>query len=233
MHLKSVNKLKKSDFYVILDLIASLMKKISFLTLLLPFFLSSGCWYNGKSIENSHTDFMDQEFKDYIIFPQGSYWVYQDSATLNTDSVVLYSQIIEIVDRKIPAGYYVETVDQKFSSSFRNDTFRIFGEAVKDEQYSSCLLFAEGHSYNSFFSNKDIGDSINYILNNLKYSDFEAVKNINGVNFNEVKTFENIHPGNISLSHPEKIYYAKKIGVVRKELFNGKVWNLIRYHTSE
>ncbi|MCL2290440.1 MAG: hypothetical protein FWC34_07035 [Bacteroidetes bacterium] len=51
--------------------------------LLLSGFLSA-CW---KPKEYKYL--IDQETKDYCLFGESSYWIYQDSATLNVDSVVI------------------------------------------------------------------------------------------------------------------------------------------------
>lgn len=54
-----------------------------FLIIIAIAFFYYGCDSSGKTIH------IDQETKDYCLFKQGSYWVYQDSATLETDSIVI------------------------------------------------------------------------------------------------------------------------------------------------
>jgi hypothetical protein len=221
-------KINESDmgFYFYLTVYKRLMNKISLLFLLAPLFLShSSCTCDGGCCDNCPSYHMDQEFKDYLVFSQGSYWVYQDSATLNIDSINLYSQNLEMADYRRHYGYYAEHLEQKFSSSFNNNTIIKSGGADEYSLYHSCLLFEEEGI--SFFTNKDIGDSIGR-NNTLKYVSFDVTKNIEGVDYSSVKAFENLLQKNIS--QPRKIYYAKQKGIVRKELFNGEVWNLIRYH---
>ncbi len=53
----------------------------------------------------------------------------------------------------------------------------------------------------------------------------------NNQKFFDVKIFENKFQ---EYSYqPRRTYYAKHVGLVRKELFNGEVWNLIRYQVSQ
>lgn len=60
--------------------------KISITTLLLGILLTA-C----PKAENVR---IDQETKDYCLFTEGSYWIYQDIATLTIDSVIINNPVI-------------------------------------------------------------------------------------------------------------------------------------------
>jgi hypothetical protein len=136
----------------------------------------SGCCKNCPQY------YTDQEFREYLVFPIGSYWIYQDSATSNTDSIYLFSQHFEMRDLKDIYGY-AKYLEQKFSASFNNDTILKFGGAQEYERFGTCF-YNEGNpydsSYISFFSNKNVGDSIWWVPNTLKYSAFYTSKNFEG-----------------------------------------------------
>ncbi len=50
----------------------------------------------------------------------------------------------------------------------------------------------------------------------------------NGVAYTDVKVFENLIAAHTNL--PRKLYFARGVGIIRKELFNGQNWELRRYH---
>ncbi|MDR2834995.1 MAG: hypothetical protein LBV69_02160 [Bacteroidales bacterium] len=48
------------------------------------------CLFYGCPAEKQETVYIDQESKNYCLFKEGSYWIYQDSVSQKNDSVVLY-----------------------------------------------------------------------------------------------------------------------------------------------
>ena len=80
-----------------------------------------------------------------------------------------------------------------------------------------------------FFSLKPVG----YILDlsgslKMKYDTVRDVL-VDSLPYTNVKIFQNlVTPSNHKL--PRELWYAKNVGLVRKELFNGEVWNLTKYN---
>jgi hypothetical protein len=179
------------------------------------------------------TYYMDQEFKDYCVFPVGSYWVYEDSASGAEDSVYLYNQQIYVVENSKSVSYKYERLRQNFSASFYSDTligdggakYLGLGEPCIYEQFYSSAFLAINFQ---FFSGRDTGYTFKY--NDNYYTtylvNYDSIKVLNEY-FNKVKIFEVV--GGQDTRLPKRIFYSKNIGVIRRELYNGQVWNLKRY----
>jgi hypothetical protein len=108
-----------------------LLNKTNFLSLflfLMSLFISCNRKCDSGCCKNCPQYYTDQEFREYLVFPIGSYWIYQDSATSNTDSIYLFSQHFEMRDLKDIYGYDAKYLEQKFSASFNNDTILKFWE---------------------------------------------------------------------------------------------------------
>jgi hypothetical protein len=208
------------------------MKK-ALLLALVPLLMATTC---NKKEKQYPTYYMDQEFKDYTLFKVGSYWVYQDSATKQIDSVYLYKQEITINDRRKIVDYNYQDVFENLYTSYYNDTiFRNGGAKLKGDTQSYCAYF-EGmltsfiNAPYLYFGSANEGTTF-YHDGNLIYLKFNDIITIGNTSYSNVKIFELIKE-----SYPlqiKKIFHAKHKGVIRKELFNGQVWNLIRYHVTQ
>ncbi len=64
-----------------------------------------------------------------------------------------------------------------------------------------------------------------------KYSDSLATYAVEGKSFNSVKVFNMLEAG--FPEAPKKMFFAKNIGIVRKEFWGGQVWNLVNYQVSQ
>lgn len=190
------------------------------LILLLPLLLGSNCCKKNKK-----TYYMDQEFKDYIVFNSGSYWVYQDSLdSSKIDSVTLTSQEIEIVETK-HFDFDYEAIYQNYYST--KSTYLTNGNVIGgelDKTNLSSYIFSIG-GITHFFSQASIGE-INDV--ELLYENYLDSININNNAFNKVKIFK-FQEDYIS-NYPEKIYYSSHVGIIKKEMYDGTVWELIRYN---
>jgi hypothetical protein len=199
--------------------------------LVLLFLLTiSGCCFECKD-KNTPTYLMDGDFKDYLYFPVGSYWVYTDNAG-NNDSIYLYLQNHEINSRQTAYRFNFEQFSQNFSSSYFKDT--LLGGAMAMKSYDTVLFtYTEGFISNSpslqFFDKKNPGYVMDFADNSaVKYVGLFPSYYANGIKYEDVKAFENLIATDPNL--PRKIYYARNIGAIRKELFNGQVWEIKRYH---
>ena len=178
---------------------------------------------------------MDEEFKAYVVFPNESYWIYVNQ-DIEEDSVRIFKQEISINTSPNDFPFDYEQLFQHTASSFFNDT--LLGSGIADEIFpDNRIFYAYAEKYLSnylvtgvqYFSKHQPGDMIHFtddskLLYALSYPQFE----VEGVIYNDVKVFENLIPlsdGRL----PHKIYYSRYVGVIRKELYNGQVWNLKRY----
>lgn len=175
--------------------------------------------------------FMDEEFLDCTIFKPGSWWVYQKDTATPKDSVfVLKSELNNVAPDTADYSWQRSTVQYK--SSLYNDTITSFGELVEStftyysKQTRTSLPASEALE---FFSLKPVG----YVLDlspslKLRY-DTVTDALIDSIPYNNIKIFQNLaNPTNSKL--PKELWYVKNVGVVRKELFNGEIWFLLRYN---
>jgi hypothetical protein len=202
------------------------MKK-ALLLALVPLLMATTC---NKKEKQYPTYYMDQEFKDYTLFKVGSYWVYQDSATKQIDSVYLYKQTIAVSNYGKEIGYNAEYFSEELRSSLFDTLLGGGGKPLEKAGYSYGIIRLKDFLNSStYYFTGHIGDE-EPSNGNLKF-----IKTLDSLNFIEkfysLKCFENNTEKFIY--QPHKTYYAKHIGLVRSELFNGQVWNLIRYHVTQ
>jgi hypothetical protein len=177
------------------------------------------------------TYFMDDEFVDHSIFKKGSWWIYEKDTMTPTDSVyVVKSELTTIAPDSV--DYSWQRSEMQFGSSYNNDTVTSLGDLVKStftfysKQKSSKAPASEALD---FFSLKPVG----YILEispSLKMK-YDTVRDalVDSIPFTNVKIYQNlVAPSNLKL--PKELWYVKNVGVVRKELFNGEIWNLVKYN---
>jgi len=172
---------------------------------------------------------IDQESKAYCLFDQGSYWIYQDSATLAVDSIVMnkdigYSNIPK--NTFVPETYYTLVVsysqDTIFNSHFRLTTdYADFGTKVATalEKNDCEFCYHSGETADFYYPNTR--NKLTLLTKKNNYS-------VNGIKYDEIKIFEY----NIKA---EIYYWAKHIGLIRVERYGEKdnlisVKNLIRYN---
>lgn len=171
--------------------------------------------------------FMDNEFRDYTFFKPGSWWVYsKDSASVDSVAVISSQFILQEPDS---ADYSWQQSRLTYTSSFYKDTTHLLGDFVPGAAIFYLKQVNDSGSILNFFSLKPPG----YVLNlgpslQMHYRETKDTT-INGQAFGGVKIFENlVTPSNNTL--PKVIWYARNLGIIRKELFNGEIWFLDRYN---
>ena len=177
------------------------------------------------------TYYMSQEFKDYVLFPVGSFWVYQNTSSGIEDSIFLFKQEIKILEAAPnERGFNCEVFKQNFYSSV-NDTLIGVGGILAPGTPSVYNIYINNkwNTNYSFFAPANIGD-IAPDYPNLKYINFYDTLNINGNNFYEIRVFENLKQYN---NQPKKFYYARNVGLIKIELFDGTIWELKKYFINE
>ena len=176
---------------------------------------------------------MDQDFKDYTLFPVGSYWIYSENISKEYDSVYLYQQEVGINDSHKIHSYSYENFGQSLGTTFFNDT--LFGGSATERYYDTIyFLYSERYLSNyvitnlQFFNKMAAGTTLDFADDSqVKYTGELNSFTADGIEYRNVRVFENLIQTDDRL--PKKIYYAKGIGVVRKDLFNGQIWNLKRH----
>ena len=205
--------------------------------------LLAGLFYSCDLIFKSHDVLIDQETKDYCLFGKDSYWIYQDSATLKTNNIVLETPTVH---EFISFGggdncYNGETFSTNISSYLQDSifSFRVILTATfaNPDIVRPCVLLLQSENSprwagEPYYSNGEIDEFFfnanNIDVNNMTLFDKKDSASINGVTYSNVKIFE------FNYLEKKRIYYwAKYIGLIREEIYendNVIVKNLIRYN---
>jgi hypothetical protein len=186
---------------------------------------------------------MPKEFKSYTVFPKESYWIYRDSASMLLDSINQYDTYSGRLGSDWNSYYEYEDWILYYNSS------RQLNKSI--QRRSSLSQFREGdHLKNfSYVLYEDVQQSGVYafyavyfdcdtLKSAFQYSDdvevtyIKLLSNITiGSNvFTNVKVFEQskLLPGSpTTLTH--RVFIAPNVGIIRRELFNGEVWELQKY----
>ncbi len=172
--------------------------------------------------------YMEQEFKDYCLFPVYSYWVYEDSASGALDSVSIYYQNIFINDYlKIHSWKYEMFQQHLFSSYYAPFIFEGGGAELMGTNEAYCS-YSDGIA-EQYFGVANIGDTL-FLNQNLYYQAYYSTMMLNSKEYEKVKVFQN--KGQIHDRQVRKVYFSRWVGIIRKEMFDGKVWNLKRHHVN-
>jgi hypothetical protein len=180
------------------------------------------------------TYLMDENFKSYVDFPVGSYWTYQEISDIKLiDSIYLFKREY-FVDNSGTLSYNSDLFSSKYSSSYYKDTSNASGSGI-DLSYINIFSYREfplkiSLAYNTQYFSGEKGVGYIYTPNDaskILYKDSLAAFTVNSVSYPQVKVFENLIKNYDR--QPRVIHYAKNVGVIRKELFNGQIWELQRY----
>jgi hypothetical protein len=216
---------------------------IILLSLVINLIFYYSCDSSGDTIH------IDQETKDYCLYKQGSYWVYQDSASLETDSIVIttspyftsskgggttddcevYSFNVEIFLNDTVESFYSRIrpgMDAEFDS--QKPIWFFMNSAVSSINYYMYYTYHNGNlgsSYNSFiYTHNDF---------NSKFESFLGNCNLNNVDYGDVKVFLLSYESSTEETFM-KLYWAKHIGLIRIEDYSDStdlvVKNLLRYN---
>lgn len=206
-----------------------LMEKFSLIFLLIAVVLLTGACI--KKEKEYPTYYFGQEYRDYVIYKPGSYWIYEEAATEKIDSIYLYEQSTNIDYATSKINYNSESISEKKTSSLYG-TLSFGGRVVSENgmgEYTNFPVSDYVHRNVDYFDGKIDQTALeaSYTLYVEKRDSIE----FNKLKFYEVKIFEN--KMQIYSDQPFKTYYAKHVGLVRTELFDGQVWNLVRYKVSQ
>jgi len=179
---------------------------------------------------------IDQESKDYCLFAEGSYWIFQDSATYAIDSVVIDKPVYYDFSRSSVNAYNCESYSTRISSYSQDNiasrqVVLTTGEANSDLE-KTCVL--EVTTFGTMYHN---GEIFEIVSNNhcVILVEKKANYSINGTTYFQVKIFED----NCRGEEKRIFYWAKHVGLIRTEIYNMYnndtviVKNLIRYNVKQ
>ena len=175
-----------------------------------------------------------QEFKDYIIFPEGSYWIYIDSVNTFVDSVNLIQQTFIYRESSYPGAsgkyeYYFDSFYQKYYCSFENGFVHKCGEFdilvgnINTYVYGQAGLLGMYILFMHPFIEGGTSD-VDY-----EFMDFFQINNIT---YHNIKIFTNYKEYNNKKY--ERVYYCKNIGIIKRKIIttdnDSIVWEIKEYH---
>ena len=189
--------------------------------------LALQCDPDTKDDEQKPTYYMSEEFKDYVLFPEGSWWVYKNQYG-QLDTVKIIWQEIEVENSNHFASK-IQTFQHHLYSSFVNDTF--YGGGGARLKGGDPMGYNQGSKYSFsylFFTAKDTGELYYHETKECKYVRKLIKYKINNSKFNHVKVFKTFEKK--YYQQPNRIYWAKDVGPIKKVLFDSTVWKLKNYH---
>lgn len=173
------------------------------------------------------------EVEPYFLFRKGSYWIYEEINSFKIDSVYLYQSQIIRQEGERDFGYDFELYLAGFYRSNSGDSVRGYGHPSFDDE--EVWMYEE-----DYFSTASPGSAITFLYRldvgqrqrlggdfTVSYASYSDSTVVNGQKYFKVMEFR--HAATISPNHTERIYYAKNVGVIKRELFNGEVWELKEY----
>ena len=191
---------------------------------------------------------------DYGYFQKGSYWIYQDSASLAIDSMYVKSSAkgygwltgnnntpndhyyqYDVFDQSTFDGreyHYISTTQGSYHDPSTANQWCVFLYAIPFPYPPNAIadeaLVLDGH----FVSGQPFLEGNSGYETVVFQKSFDSLKVAN-VYYKNVIWFQDgfNRTENNSVTNT---YFAKYIGIIRKEILaSHKVWNLIRYHVSQ
>lgn len=171
-----------------------------------------------------------EDAKHYVVFPEGSYWVYEEGNTLAVDTVRLYRSEVTKEDASSNLGYNYERLSVGFRSSLSGDSTRGSGKPFwSDPSLWSYEEFISPNLSNNFalvFLDPTVVGEVHRYAEDWAItleSESQSMK-VAGVTYASVKVFK--HNVMVFPNQSERVYFSKDVGIVKRELFNGEVWQL-------
>ena len=201
-------------------LLLSTMKVPPFSLILILFLFTGGC------CQHAETYSVPESFKQYFYFPEGSYWVYKNQSEaydtltlLSTDSRIenMHSESCDKYE-KITINYNSSNFS-KINLSTTYISFFMLCELNKNyfTELTDFAKYTNGEQKAQSCSSDIewwIEDTI--VVNNKNYYDVVVNKTTSFI------------PPSIS-DFPIKGFYKENIGLIKRELQNGEIWELIDY----
>jgi hypothetical protein len=215
-----------------------------FLATLLLFLASSSCKDKNKKTyceENPSGCQSVVAAKDFFVFKVGSWWVYEEETTHERDSMYVtesynsngYDFLVKIKSSLTDFEYIYWPIYAGGNNAC-SETSPVRGKCIYIKRSKGKPGEFIGEDY-CFFVNFKIDDgifisNINFPNNKLRVQEISSNYTLDNLSFNQtVKMFED-HTF-IESNNPTNHYFARNVGLVRKELLDSnQVWNLVSYH---
>lgn len=194
-----------------------------FFSLFVTVALFSGCCPSPETYD------IPADFKPYIYFPEGSYWIYR-SQDNEFDTLRLVSLDNTISNSNTEKCVSFLNIDADYKSSG-------MGEFNSRTSWNgnSMILYCCSSMNKSYFN-----ETSNFVKNGAgepKFSgcnttctwEIESSVMVNTVEYKDVFVVRTSDIPDTYLQYPVVCYYAKNVGLIKKELRDGTTWELVRY----
>ncbi len=194
-------------------------------------------FYSSCKKNKAETVLIPQEFKDYTVFPEGSWWVYKEIHTGEKDSSYVFFDTTGIGwDEK--RGYNAEGSQQLIIR--RNDTInKIIGS-----QDRFTHIYREISSMNTQVTTYVLFNPIDSIgqqapiQGGVIIQDKTPTLSVQNQLYQDiiVTSFKGVvseNPVNNMGWHIHTATFARSVGMVRIQYFDGTIWELVDYHISD
>ncbi len=190
---------------------------------------------------NDMVFYLDEEAKKYTVFQSHSYWIYEKMPAGVSDT-----QILVKAGKEFNQGEFCQPSFEQYSgkgfSSFLKDSFYISLGLIDDNRSSARRTeyiirhgMQNNYSQIGYFSG-NINDSVRYTHSSqaaVKYKEFLPEYQMGANKFYGVKVFQHIpfyfNPADSTL----KVFWAKGIGIIRKEYAGGSFDILTKYEVKQ
>ena len=206
------------------------MKKLFLLSLVIVSLTAMWC---KKSDTTFYTP-LSQEFLSYFAFPTGCWWVYKEINTGKTDS--FYVERFNIENQSDPKGganhqslIYNLNGGKYYSHGGGGATYSKKSDTSIEYSYVESYYGVNGFYYSSQrFLYPAWPGKQGSVLNISKH--FDSI-NIQGSFYHDV--YSSGYTSQAYLNPIKAEYYCKNVGVIRREFYDGTIWELTKYHLNK
>jgi hypothetical protein len=207
------------------------MRYWPFILLLLAIFGVVGC-----KDKEPLTVYVHQEMLPYCWFPHGGYWVYQEVTTPGwIDSTYSVGDpVISIVPDVFGEGYESESYNAAFMIRGKRWGRGILGFGYGDNFQYSLSEVSESFSDSTgqrrdevFFWDVVHSDTLFRYPTTLVRQRFDSISIQGRVYYDAI---EIVTDPLQAAEHSHEVIWAKGVGVVRRSMVDGTIWELVRYH---
>lgn len=179
--------------------------------------------------------YVKQEILPYCWFSVGSYWIYEEENTPGwIDSSFVKSRWTNIDPDESYEGYRAE-----YYGSTQVIRGKVFGQGRRSWPLSSDL--ASSYSVMSEAYTDTASNAFDYTLfwNPMNPSDFPGAPNtLTILHLDSVSVGNRVfydvydvgHEPQAFVAHSRRIVWARNIGVIKRVMADGTIWNLVRHH---
>jgi hypothetical protein len=178
------------------------------------------------------------DFRAYTQFEIGSYWIYVDSVSNERDTVTMYSKWKDTITYPNSNVCKIEAASDDIKRSFYKDHGTLGTDLLCESYqayglYPAPIFFSNNTQYgvDATFKETVPGDTLGNgnVQGNTIYEQYIDSLNTLGKTYYKIRVFYQDAFSNKTF-YPIRGYWARDIGLIRKETSDGRIWLLESYH---